>query len=148
DERGEDAPHPAPVEPPEGEAGPSQVLEDDARDEEARNDEEHVDAGEAAGRRARESVERHDRQDGDGAQPVDVGPVGMRIRRGPHSLFQAAGLSACSCASTVAGVHSRKYSCQLLMCSSARLFFEIASTKRCASWMLVMSGMPKSAALR
>src|SRR5262249_31003862 len=119
------------------------VIEDDARDEEARNDEEHVDADEAAGRRARESVERHHRQDGDSAQPVDVGPVGVRTR-----TVQAAGLSACSCASTVAGVHWRKYSCQLLMCSSERLFFEIASTKRCASWMLVMSGMPKSAALR
>ena len=37
---------------------------------------------------------------------------------------------------------------QLLICSSESFFFEIASTKRCASWMLVMRGMPKSAALR
>ena len=40
------------------------------------------------------------------------------------------------------------YSCQLLICSSGMRTFDSASTKRCASWMFVMSGMPKSAALR
>ena len=91
DERGENAPHPAPVEPGEAEASAPQVIEDDARDEEARDDEEDIDAGEAAGGRAREGVERHHRQDGDGAQPVDVGPVGVRAR-----TVQAAGLSSAS----------------------------------------------------
>src|SRR5687768_17469571 len=43
---------------------------------------------------------------------------------------------------------SAPYSCQLLICSSASGFFDIASMKRLASCTSVMSGMPKSALLR
>src|SRR5207244_12733257 len=42
----------------------------------------------------------------------------------------------------------RVYSSQLLICNSATRFFDSASTNRCANWMLVMSGTPKSAAFR
>src|SRR5262245_21689073 len=145
-ERRKDAPHAAPVEPGEGEAAALQVLEEDARDEEARDDEEHVDAGEAAGGRLWEGVERHHREHREGAQAVDVRPIAVAA----HGTFQAAGLSSFSPAagSILAAARSSTYYCQLLIRSSVRLFFDTASTKRCASWILVMSGMPKSAALR
>ena len=50
-------------------------VADQARDQEARDDEEHVDADEAAGQRADARVIQHDGNDRDRPEPVDVGTV-------------------------------------------------------------------------
>jgi hypothetical protein len=75
DQRGEDAADAPPVEARQGEAAGLEVLEDDPGDEEAGDDEEHVDAGEAAGHRAGEGVVAQHRQHRDGAQAVYVRTV-------------------------------------------------------------------------
>jgi hypothetical protein len=60
-----------------GEREPARVdlVADQARDQEPRDDEEHVDADEAAGENAGARVKQHDRNDRDRPQPVDVGTV-------------------------------------------------------------------------
>src|SRR5262249_54735991 len=50
----------------------AQPGDDQSGDQEARDHEEHVDAGEAAGHRARIDVERDDERDCDGAQAINV----------------------------------------------------------------------------
>ena len=84
-ERGEEAEGAAPVEPREREAALGEAAPDDPRDQIAGDDEEDVDAGEAAARRRGEGVEDDDGRDRDGAQPVDVRPVvqsAVRSHRG------------------------------------------------------------------
>lgn len=70
------AAQPAQEEVPKAKAARGRVLvADQAGDQESADDEEHVDAQKAAGKREKAEVEDHDRQHGDGAQPVDVRPV-------------------------------------------------------------------------
>ena len=83
DQRRKDPPHPPPVEIGEGEALPLQVLEDDPGDQVARDDEEDVDAGKAAGKGAGKCVVAQHRQDRDRAQPVDVRAISVG-RAGGH----------------------------------------------------------------
>jgi hypothetical protein len=72
--RRKDPPHPSRVEAREREVG----REQDPRDQEAADDEEDVDADEAAAKRARPGVVGDDREHGDCAQAVDVGAIGGR----------------------------------------------------------------------
>ncbi len=52
-----------------------------------RDDEEDVDADEAAWQRLREGVEIHDQHDGDGAQTIDIRPI-LGGGRGQSSAIQ------------------------------------------------------------
>ena len=52
------------------------VGADQCRDQVAADDEEHVDADEAAAERGKPDMEEHDRQDGHGPEAVDLGTVG------------------------------------------------------------------------
>jgi hypothetical protein len=74
----EDTPNPALVEGQEGEAAGLQVAQDDRGDQIAGDDEEHVDADEAAAEQRKAGMEEQDRQDGDRPQSVDVGAVAER----------------------------------------------------------------------
>ncbi len=77
--RRQQAPDAAPVEPDEVDATcPLTLPQQEAGDEEAGDDEEDVDAHEAArdGRQLR--MEEEDEEDGDPAQALDVGPEGLR----------------------------------------------------------------------
>jgi hypothetical protein len=80
DERRKEPAHAPPVEVGEAEAPALQVLEDDARDEKARDDEEDIHAGEAAGRGVRERVKGEHGEHRDRAQAVDIGPVRRAAR--------------------------------------------------------------------
>ena len=75
-ERGEDAAGAALVEPGEGEAPLGEVAGEDAGDEEARDDEEDVDAEVAAGEGGHAGMEEDDRQHRHGTEAVDVTTVG------------------------------------------------------------------------
>ena len=57
---------------------------DDAGDQEAGYDEEDVDADIAAGKAGHMGVEQQHRQDGDGAQAVNVAPVANRVVDARH----------------------------------------------------------------
>ncbi len=46
-------------------------------DQEARDDEEDVDADESAGQAHKPGVERHDKEDGDSPEPLDLGAEGV-----------------------------------------------------------------------
>jgi hypothetical protein len=84
-QRREDAPDAPRIEAGHAEPALLQFAQQDARDQVAGNDEEDVDADEAAGQERREGVEQDHRQHGDGAQAVDVravGKVGGRRARG------------------------------------------------------------------
>jgi hypothetical protein len=70
-----DPPHPELREP---EVPLALRLEDQARDQEARDHEEHVDA-DVTTAESKARVEHHDREHGDGAQAVDFGAVGGRL---------------------------------------------------------------------
>ncbi len=74
--RGQEPSHATLVEFQVGEVPRLEFALDDAADEEARNDEEHVNAHEPAGEEGWEGVEEENHRDGDGAQTVDVGTVG------------------------------------------------------------------------
>jgi hypothetical protein len=60
---------------------PGAAVHERACHHEARNDEEDVDSDEAAGQQCVVEVIGHHRQDGDGAETVDVGAVGNRLDR-------------------------------------------------------------------
>ena len=71
--RREDPAHPARVEPPEIDPAGLRVLaQQEAGDQEARHDEEDVDAGEAAAHSRQANVEPQDGEDGDPPKPLDV----------------------------------------------------------------------------
>ncbi len=70
-----DAPHPPLVEAEDREAAFRGLGIDRLGDQEAGDDEEHVDADEAAGQPVRAEMEQHHAEHGDGAQSVDMGAV-------------------------------------------------------------------------
>ncbi len=72
---GEEVPEPDP-------AGGDRLTDQQAGDQVARDDEEDVHADEAAGRPGNPGVEGEDREDGDRAQPLDVGAEGGPVRAG------------------------------------------------------------------
>ena len=86
DERRQDAAGAALVEAGEQEAPFAQVAREDAGDQEAGDDEKDVDAEVAAGEGGEAGVKEDHRNDGDGAQPVDVTAVagGMRAELSPR----------------------------------------------------------------
>ena len=59
-------------------AGAMALGPQDRADQEARDHEENVDTDETAGKTGHREVEQHHRQNGDAAQPVDLGPVLQR----------------------------------------------------------------------
>ena len=75
DQRREDAPDAPVVETDQAETAEFLLAHDDARDQEARDHEEHVDADEAARHGVRESVEIQDQHHGDGPEAVDIRPI-------------------------------------------------------------------------
>ncbi len=87
DECREDAPDAPPIEAGKGEAAPTQLVQDDAGDQESRDDEEHVHADEAARHHAGEGVIAEHREHGEGAQPVDVRSIGVRRARDHGGIF-------------------------------------------------------------
>jgi hypothetical protein len=50
---------------------------DEPRDQEAGDDEEHIDADESAAGERKAGVEEQDREDRQGSQPIDIRPVSM-----------------------------------------------------------------------
>ena len=76
DQRGKQAPHATGIEAREAEGAGGEFGADQAADQIARDDEEDVDADIARAQRLGERVIEHDRQDRDGPQAVDVGPIG------------------------------------------------------------------------
>ena len=62
-------------------AGAGDLAEQQRGDQEAGDDEEHVDADEAAAERADVGVEQHHQRDGDGPQALDVGAEADRRER-------------------------------------------------------------------
>jgi hypothetical protein len=74
-ERRQDAPDAPHVEIQNAERAAIQPLEDDRGDQEAGDDEEDIDAGEPSAQQVRGDMERHDRQNRDRPQAVDIGPI-------------------------------------------------------------------------
>ena len=72
---GDDAPRTTLVEAENREAALVLAGDDDARDQIAADDEEHVDADEAAGKGRKPCMEEDDRDDGDGPQAINFGSV-------------------------------------------------------------------------
>ena len=106
DERcGEDPPHPARVEGREADPARPLVLADDqAGDQEARQDEEGVDADEAAGRPREPEMEQEDGDDGDPAKTLEVGPdLARPFGRGRADRAGAVGGAATASARARAG---------------------------------------------
>src|SRR5690606_25118080 len=87
EQRREESSDPPLVEPRIGEAARVDLALDDRRDQEARDDEEDVDADEAAGERAEVEVVEEDREDGDGAKPIYIGAVVHRSGGSPWFRF-------------------------------------------------------------
>ena len=77
-ERREDAAHAPRVEAGKAEVAGRELVADDAGDQEAGNDEEHVDADEAAGHCRRESVEAEHREHGERTQAVYIRTIAVR----------------------------------------------------------------------
>jgi hypothetical protein len=59
----------------QAEAAEFQFARDDARDQEARNHEEHVDVDKAARQGIRERMKIQHQHHGDGPEAVDIGPI-------------------------------------------------------------------------
>lgn len=74
-------------------AGGDRLTDEQAGDEVAGHDEEDVHADESARETRNPGVEGEDREDGDGAQPLDVGPERRAVRAGP-GLAAGAGRGA------------------------------------------------------
>ena len=82
DQRRQDAAGAALVEAGDGEAPRGEVAQQDAGDQVAGDHEEDVDAEPAAGEGGEAGVEEDDREDGDGAQAVDLAAPAVGGRRG------------------------------------------------------------------
>ena len=90
---GEQAPGPAAPERPQPQpAGGDQLAEDQPGDEVARQDEEHVDADEAAVDPEQAGVEEDDGDDGEGAQALDVRSEALIEVRAERTADGAAGI--------------------------------------------------------
>ena len=70
-------PDPPDIEAREAEALPVQFARDDAGDQKAGNDEEDIDADEAARHGLREGVKIHHQHHGDGPEAIDIRPVSI-----------------------------------------------------------------------
>ena len=77
-QRRQDAPDAAMIERGEREGARRLLVQDQGRDQEARDDEEYVDANKAAAEPGDAGVIEHDSNDGNGAQAVDVGAIWQR----------------------------------------------------------------------
>ena len=81
---GDDPSGPAAVEADEGRVScPLPLPEEDAGDDEPGNDEEDIDADVATGKSRYAGVKEDDQENGDGADPLDVGSKLPVTRRGP-----------------------------------------------------------------
>ncbi|HEY2228059.1 MAG TPA: hypothetical protein VGI22_10035 [Xanthobacteraceae bacterium] len=78
-ERWNDPPDAALIEPRDRERPCLHRIEKDSRDQVARDHEKDVDPDEAAGHDRAAKMKQHDQDDGDRAQPIDLGPIRRHV---------------------------------------------------------------------
>jgi hypothetical protein len=97
DQGRKNSPDPPVVKAPQAEALLIQFARDDAGDQKAGNDEENIDADEAARHRLRKGMKVHHQHHGDGPEAVDIRPISIRRLgqiRPIHDRAQGASKSA------------------------------------------------------